>query len=182
MPVATKSARVGPQVLWEKAEQIETSASVAWHLIGHLQRNKVRRVLRHNVLIHSIDSQRLLSAVATEAILQQKTVTVLLEANISGDESKTGLSPDDLRRIVNEIPENGVRVGGLMAMAGRGTDSMSAQQQFAATRELRDELCRQSGLVLPELSMGMSGDFPEAIAEGATMVRIGSRLFESISL
>ena len=103
---------------------------------------------------------------------------MLLEANISGDESKTGILPEELREFVDRIPEQGVDVIGLMAMAGFATDSKSAQSQFAATRRLRDELANRSGLPLPELSMGMSGDFREAIAEGATMVRIGSRLYE----
>ena len=173
-----------PQVLWEKAEQIAGDENVTWHLIGHLQRNKVRRLLRHDVpghqlFIQSIDSQRLLAAVAEEAKSQQKTIPVLLEVNISGDKSKTGLSQEDLRRIVDDLPDGGVNVVGLMSMAGLGTDASSAQQQFAATRELRDELSSRSGLELAELSMGMSADFPQAIAEGATMVRIGSRLFET---
>ena len=168
-----------PQVLWEKAEQIDAAQDVTWHLIGHVQRNKVRRVLRQNIFIQSIDSSRILFAVAEEAVLQQKTVPVLLEANISGDDSKTGFSPDELRRVADELPSRGVNVVGLMSMAGLGTDASSAQQQFAATRALRDELSTRCGLSLPELSMGMSGDYPQAIAEGATMVRIGSRLFET---
>ena len=167
-----------PQVLWSKAEQIAAPTSVAWHLIGHLQRNKVRRLLRHGVWIHSIDSPRLLDAVASEAQSQETTVPVLLEANISGDPSKTGLSADELRQWADHLPSEHVQVLGLMAMAGLATDDAEARRQFAATRELRDELRGRSGLELPELSMGMSGDFPMAIAEGATMVRIGSRLFE----
>jgi len=166
-----------PQQLWEKAEEIQTSSSVAWHLIGHLQRNKVRRLLRHRVTIHSIDSVRLLAAVAAEAQRLQQQVPVLLEANISDEAAKTGMSADELFRAMDELPTAGVQVIGLMAMAGLGSDATQAQSQFAATRELRDELRRRSGLELPELSMGMSGDFPQAIAEGATMIRVGTRLF-----
>tara|TARA_R110002049_G_scaffold27321_2_gene94250 strand:+ start:466469 stop:467173 length:705 start_codon:yes stop_codon:yes gene_type:complete len=168
-----------PQLLWDKADQIGDATSLTWHLIGHLQRNKVRRVLRFPVWIHSIDSPRILDAVADEAVGQQKSIPVLLEANISGDSSKTGMTPDELRQLVDQLPGNGVQIKGLMAMAGLGSDAKTAREQFAQTRELRDELSQRCGLELPELSMGMSGDFPDAIAEGATMVRIGTRLFKS---
>jgi uncharacterized pyridoxal phosphate-containing UPF0001 family protein len=107
-------------------------------------------------------------------------VSVLLEVNISGDQEKTGLDPDELLAVLQRLPPVGVNVEGLMAMAGWGTEAAEARRQFAQTRQLRDELVRQSGIALPHLSMGMSGDFAEAIAEGATMVRIGSRLFRGL--
>jgi pyridoxal phosphate enzyme (YggS family) len=169
-----------PQSLWQKADALGNHPELCWHLIGHLQRNKVRRVLRYRPLIHSIDSQRLLDAVADEAVRQGQTVTVLLETNISGDRSKTGLDPEALKQMIDQIPSRGVDVVGLMAMAGLGSSPALARQQFAAVRQLRDQLRHQSGRSLPELSMGMSGDFEEAIAEGATMVRIGTRLFRSV--
>lgn len=168
-----------PQVLWEKAASLSI-AGLQWHLIGHLQRNKVRRTLRHHPVIHSIDSQRLLEAVAEEARSQDQQVSILLEVNISGDAAKTGLSPTELARLMESFPRTGVRTLGLMAMAGWGTDAADARRQFDAVRELRDELQQKSGHPLPELSMGMSGDFQEAIAAGSTMVRIGSRLFEGV--
>ncbi len=169
-----------PQHFWSKAEDWPDNLSVDWHIIGHLQRNKIRRTLKQRPLIHSVDSMRLLQAIADEAVSQQTTARVLLEVNISGDEAKTGLAPDELPGLLDNLPEAGIDVCGLMAMAGWGTDPSAARQQFEKTRRLRDELEKSTGRSLAELSMGMSGDFPAAIAEGATMVRVGSRLFEGI--
>ncbi len=169
-----------PQSLWQKAETEKFSADVHWHMIGHLQRNKVRRVIRHQCVIHSIDSRRVLAAVAEESESLGRSTSVLLEVNISGDDAKTGFAPDELTSVLHDLPIRGVTVLGLMAMAGWGTDSDDARTQFDATRELRDRLQQDSGVDLRELSMGMSGDFREAIAAGATMVRIGSRLFEGV--
>lgn len=176
----TELAESRPQVLWQKAESLSIPA-VRWHLIGHLQRNKVRRTLRQRPIIHSIDSERLLRAVAEEAESQNQVASILLEVNISGDAAKTGLPPMELARLLECLPTSGVRVLGLMAMAGWGTETADARRQFDQVRDLRDELQQRLGRKLPELSMGMSGDFREAIAEGATMVRIGSRLFEGVS-
>jgi len=170
-----------PQVLWQKAEALSLDHDVRWHLIGHLQRNKIRRVLRESPIIHSVDSQRLLAALAAESVAQNQQTSVLLEVNISGDDAKTGFAVDDMAGVIDELPSEGVRVEGLMAMAGWGTDPEDARRQFAMLRELRDKLVQNSELPLNELSMGMSGDFREAIAEGATMVRIGSHLFEGVS-
>lgn len=169
-----------PQVLWSKAEADSFLETVQWHLIGHLQRNKIRRLLRHPVVIESIDSVRVLDAVAEESTQLGLTTTVLLEVNISGDQKKTGFTTDELPRVMEQLPDKGVNIVGLMAMAGWGTDPLEARRQFEETRLLRDQLQQDSGHPLPELSMGMSGDFPAAIAEGATIVRIGSRLFEGI--
>ncbi len=171
-----------PQVLWQKAEALShNNFDLRWHLIGHLQRNKIRRLLREQPIIHSVDSQRLLAALAAESVAQNQQISVLLEVNISGDDAKTGFAVDEMARVIDQIPTAGVRVEGLMAMAGWGTDPEDARRQFARLRELREQLTIDSGLPLRELSMGMSGDFREAIAEGATMVRIGSRLFEGVS-
>jgi hypothetical protein len=169
-----------PQSLWQKAEQIGRAAMINWHLIGHLQTNKVRRLLRQRPVIHSIDSPHLIQCVADESIAQGLTTSVLLEVNISGDAAKTGLTPDSAEQLLDQLPVAGVNVVGLMAMAGWGTDPNKARQQFERTRELRDRWQQRFGIALPELSMGMSGDFAEAIAAGSTMVRIGSRLFEGI--
>ncbi len=168
-----------PQVLWQKAEQL-MDQEVAWHLIGHLQRNKVRRLLKCGPCIESVDSQRLLQAIADESLAQGRVTRVLLEVNISGDEAKTGLLPAELPGLLESLPSQGVQLDGLMAMAGWGTAPAEARKQFAETRLLRDRLTDQTGVPLPHLSMGMSGDFREAIAEGATIVRIGSRLFEGV--
>jgi len=167
-----------PQLLWKKNEEIAFPNDVKWHLIGHLQRNKLRRSLPLEPMIHSIDSPRLLTAIADEAVLQNRVIKALIEVNISGDETKTGLSPEQVHRLLLDRPKQGVQMIGMMAMAGWGTEREEARTQFAMTRQLRDDLQSKLGIPLPELSMGMSSDFAQAIAEGATMVRIGSRLFE----
>ncbi len=170
-----------PQVLWQKAESDAfATRSPQWHLIGHVQRNKIRRVLRHRPLVHSVDSRRVLTALSEESVAADCITKVLLEVNISGDDAKTGFGADQLNALLIDEGLPNIEICGLMAMAGWGTSGDVAQAQFAEVRELRDKLASQSGNPLPELSMGMSGDFFEAIAEGATMVRIGSRLFDGI--
>ena len=169
-----------PQVLWEKAESEGWDETIRWHVIGHLQRNKVRRTLRHRPVIHSVDSPRLLEAIATESVTGGITTRVMLEVNISGEDAKTGMTANQLSDLLENLPPSGIEVIGLMAMAGWGTDTDEASRQFAAVRTLRDSLRDRHGLPLAELSMGMSGDFAAAIAEGATLVRIGSRLFEGV--
>ncbi|TWU31021.1 YggS family pyridoxal phosphate-dependent enzyme [Novipirellula artificiosorum] len=169
-----------PQLLWQKVDEVAFPPQVQWHLIGHVQRNKLRRSLSLDPIIHSVDSGRLLIAIAEEAAAQQRTATVLVEVNISGEAAKTGLAPEQVETLLTQLPRNGVVVVGLMAMAGWGIEASEARSQFAETRRLRDDLQSRLGVCLPELSMGMSGDFIEAIAAGATMVRIGSRLFEGL--
>ena len=166
-----------PQVLWQKSESGLVDDSVRWHMIGHLQRNKVRRMLRRPVFIHSIDSQRVAETIGEESMAADRITDGLLEINISGEEAKTGLLPDQAREILAAGPIEGLRWRGLMAMASRTTE---AREQFAEVAALRDSFENQFELALPELSMGMSGDYAEAIAEGATMVRVGSSLFEGI--
>jgi pyridoxal phosphate enzyme (YggS family) len=172
-----------PQELWIKAEEL-ADLPVNWHLIGHLQRNKVERTLRLVSLIHSVDSLRLLTAINEAAAQSPCTPAVLLEVNISGDRSKHGFSPDEIGRSLPEIAAfDCVRVRGLMAMAGRDRDLESARRDFARLRQLRDRLSRDlpAGVSLDEMSMGMSGDFEVAIEERATIVRVGSALFKGVS-
>ncbi len=172
-----------PQHLIPKAEAIRDE-SVRWHMIGHLQRNKVRRVLPLVSLVESVDNVRLLEAIdriADESDLPR--VPVLLEVNISGDPNKNGFLPDALGPLLEKLPTyRHVDIRGLMGMAGLMGTAETARRDFARLRELRDRLVGEApeGISFPELSMGMSGDFEEAIEEGATMVRIGSALFEGI--
>lgn len=179
-----------PQLLGEKAGAL--TGPIRWHQIGHLQRNKVRRLLAVNPLVHSVDSERLLEAIDKEASVAGQRIDILIEINISGEDAKTGLPADQLEPVVERWMarqeetreeagnESGSKLIGLMAMAGWGTEVEQAKAQFAGLRKLRDGLEAKTGLGFPELSMGMSGDYPAAVAEGATMVRIGSRLFEGI--
>ncbi len=171
-----------PQQLWEKAEA-PALATAKWHLIGHLQRNKVRRTLPLVDLIHSVDSWRLLETIDACAAEINRSVRVLLEVNCSGDSAKHGLTADDLRRILPELPRlEHVTVCGLMTMAALEGGDTVATRNFAALRRLRDDVQAEcpTGVELRELSMGMSHDFVAAICEGATLVRIGSLLFEGL--
>lgn len=172
-----------PQELWRKAADL-TGSAVRWHLIGHLQRNKVRRTLPLITLLQSGDSLRLLEEVNREGQLIGMRVPVLLEINISGDQTKHGFAPHEIEPLLPQIAQlECVAVRGLMAMAGLEGDLADARREFRAVRLLRDRLRAASppNVELDELSMGMSGDFEVAIEEGATMVRVGSALFEGLS-
>lgn len=168
-----------PQDLWDKAKEL-IDPDLRWHFIGHLQRNKVRRTLPWLHLIHSLDSQRLLQELESEAGRSGLRIKVLLEVNISGDPNKTGIAPNEVKSLVEQVLGSlHVELRGLMGMAGLGTDNDSARSCFDRLRELRDDLQTQYPEAnLSELSMGMSGDYESAIAAGSTMVRIGSALFE----
>jgi pyridoxal phosphate enzyme (YggS family) len=172
-----------PQELWRKAEALAGRA-VRWHLIGHLQRNKVRRTLPLVTLVHSGDSLRLLEALNEESAALGRPCDVLLEVNLSGEPAKHGFAPGELAPQLPAIAAlSHLRVRGLMGMAGLDTSRDEARRQFAALRQLREKLLANCppAISLAELSMGMSGDFEEAIAEGATMVRVGSALFEGLT-
>jgi hypothetical protein len=157
-----------PQELWRKASLLPKN--VRWHLIGHLQRNKIERTLPLVHLIHSVDSVRLL-----EALEKERPVEVLLEVNCSGEASKQGFGPADVNAINDVLnPLRQVNVIGLMTMAAYEEDPQQCRPAFRLLHTLRDQLG------LRELSMGMSNDFEVAIEEGATMIRLGTVLFEGL--
>lgn len=172
-----------PQTLWTKAAEIGDGA-VRWHLVGHLQRNKVRRTVPLASLVHSIDSVRLAEAIDAEAGSVGRPVRGLLEVNISGDAAKHGFTADSVSAAVEAAGRlRHLRIVGLMGMAAYGSDAAAARESFESLRSLRDRLVDRGipeGVSLGELSMGMSGDFAEAIPAGATIVRIGSRLFDGV--
>jgi pyridoxal phosphate enzyme (YggS family) len=171
-----------PQQLLERSAAIQST--VEWHLIGHLQRNKVRGVLPVATLIHSVDSWRLLARIDQIAGELELHPHVLLQVNVSGEASKDGFSPDGLREV---FPQTGslanARVLGLMTMAPWSDDPATARPVFRGLRELRDELqaAAPSTVRLDHLSMGMSNDFEVGVEEGATLVRLGSVLFEGLN-
>ena len=172
-----------PQELWAKAAALK-HPSIRWHMIGHLQRNKIRRTLPLVHLMQSVDSPRILAASEEEAAAQQLTVPALLEVNISGDAAKTGLPPEVLDRVLEQAATlQHVLIRGLMGMASLDGDDAAARGDFARLREFRERLRTTvpAQVSLDELSMGMSGDFEIAIEEGATIVRLGSILFEGVS-
>jgi PLP dependent protein len=183
-----------PQELWQKHAEVESimgqgtgSAPIRWHLIGHLQRNKLRHTLPLVHLIHSVDSERLLSAIHEEShrenASQALTAKVLLEVNTSGESAKHGLAPGSVAPILAKAEQwPGVEICGLMTMAALEGGPSVAARNFAMLRNLRDRWQESAppSVHLTELSMGMSGDFEIAIAEGATIVRVGSALWEGI--
>jgi uncharacterized pyridoxal phosphate-containing UPF0001 family protein len=159
--------------------------TIRWHLIGHLQRNKVERTLSVVSLIHSADSVRLIQSIDRAAATLGQRVPILIEVNVSGDKTKHGFRPEEMAEPVEEIAGlANIAVRGFMAMAGREGDISAARRDFARLRELRDGLKQSvpTSMSLDELSMGMSGDFEAAIEEGATIVRIGSALFEGVAV
>lgn len=173
-----------PQALWAKAEALAgLDPPPRWHLVGHLQRNKIRRTLPLLALLHSLDSRRLLDALEAEAAAAGGVCRALVEVNLADDPGRTGVAPEAAAALVRAALERPhVEVRGLMGMA-RVPDGAadSARRDFARLRELRDRL--REGLpggALPELSMGMSGDFEAAILEGATLVRVGSALVDGV--
>lgn len=155
-------------------------AAARWHLIGHLQKNKIRKVLPLTELIHGVDSLELaqdIDRIAAELGLFPK---ILIEVNVSGEKSKFGFSPDAARAqaaALLALPR--VQWEGLMTIAPIVEKPEDARPFFAALRRLRDELAAETRTPLPVLSMGMSGDYETAIEEGATLVRVGTAIFGS---
>ncbi len=170
-----------PQELWSKQAAL-ADLRIRWHLVGHLQRNKVERTLPMVSLIHSVDSLRLLQTIDGAAAAQNQPAAVLLEVNISGDAAKHGFSPAEMPERFGEAQKfTHVQIRGLMGMASLEGDATIARRDFQQLRALRDRLrSLPGGAELEELSMGMSGDFEIAIEEGATIVRIGSALFDGV--
>jgi PLP dependent protein len=155
-------------------------AKVRWHMIGHLQRNKVKPLLPIIHMIHSIDSLRLAEEIETQAGKVEKTFPVLMEVNASEEPNKTGVAVGAAVHLAEQIDSMpGLQLAGLMTMAPHKADETTIRQCFSRTREIFEELKwhKIGGGKLRHLSMGMSDDFELAIAEGATMVRIGTALF-----
>lgn len=171
-----------PQELWAKAADL-SSLDIRWHMIGHLQRNKVARTLPLVTLIQSVDSLRLMKAIEQWAAQHERHLPMLIEVNVSADPEKHGFEPPEVLNAVGQANESSwLDPLGLMCMASREGGLEDARRDFAHLRQLRDQLRDQlsDGPPLSELSMGMSRDFPVAIVEGATIVRVGSALFEGI--
>ncbi len=171
-----------PQELWRKAEQMSDLA-VGWHLIGHLQRNKVKRTLDYAGWIQSTDSVRLLETLEEQNDGRSLRLPVLIEVNISGDTEKHGFTPQELEGLLPRLGKfSRLEVRGLMCMASLTGDRDRARKDFANLRLLRDRLRSEcpEGVSLEELSMGMSRDYDVAILEGATIVRVVSALFEGV--
>lgn len=149
-----------------------------FHLIGHLQTNKAKRAVGNFDYIHSVDSLKLAEALSEEAINQEIKQKVLLQINNAKEEQKFGFSKEEIIREFKELKAlEGLEIVGLMNMAPFGLDGQALRELFKDIVKLRDELEKDFNCTLKELSMGMSGDYKEATVAGATMIRIGRKLF-----
>jgi len=161
-------------------KQPELPPDIEWHLVGTLQRNKVKQVIGRVSLIHSVDSLALAKEISRQAVLRGVTVNALLQVNIAEEASKHGFLQKELAEAVKEIHDlPGIKIKGLMTIAPIARHPEEARPVFRRLRELAEEMRALGlpGLEMDELSMGMSDDFQVAVEEGATLVRIGSRIF-----
>jgi pyridoxal phosphate enzyme (YggS family) len=172
-------AAVGENRVQEAIDkQGQMTAPVRWELIGHLQSNKAKLAAAHFARVQSVDSEKLLAALDRAAGDLGRKLPVLLQINAGNDPAKFGAEPGDAARLLEgALGKTHLQVDGLMTIAPLSADAAVARRTFASLRAIRDELAARSGQPLRELSMGMSGDLDAAIAEGSTLVRVGSALF-----
>lgn len=168
------------QELVEKQQVLPTD--IRWHMIGHLQRNKVKYIAPFVHLIHSVDSLRLLREINKQAVKNNRVISCLLQVHIAREESKFGLSMDEINeQFIHDVSElTNVEVTGLMGMATFSDDEALVRSEFKSLKNLFDNLAQKelpSNLQMNTLSIGMSGDFRLAIKEGSTMIRVGSSIF-----
>ena len=153
---------------------------IQWHMIGHLQRNKVKYLMDRAVMIHSVDSAALAQTISKEAVKAGRVMDILLEVNAAGEESKFGLSYDRVLPLIREIaPLPGIHICGLMTVPPYTENPETSRVYFKKLRELSVDIARQSidNVSMHTLSMGMTGDFEVAIEEGATHIRVGTAIF-----
>ena len=161
-----------------RAKIPELSSNIRWHFVGHLQKNKVRQALPLFEMIHSVDSLALAQDINRIAEEEGLYPRVLLEVNVAGEGSKFGFAPDDLREQMEALlalPR--LSIEGLMCIPPLAVESEDSRKFFVQVRELRDSLEKEFNIKLPQLSMGMTQDFPIGIQEGATLVRVGTAIF-----
>jgi hypothetical protein len=181
---ATFAARYGLRAVGENRVQegiekrAQSTEAVAWELIGHLQSNKARVAAHHFDRIQSVDSAKLVDLLDRASQEKGGELAILLQVNAGLDPAKSGVEPRDAQALLEAaLGRKHVRVEGLMTIAPLSDDPDVARRTFAALREIRDRLATSTGARLRELSMGMSADLEAAIAEGSTLVRVGSALF-----
>jgi pyridoxal phosphate enzyme (YggS family) len=163
------------EAMWKKSLSV---SGPEWHLIGHLQGNKVRHALDTFDCIHSVDSLKLIDKIATVAKETGRVPRILLEVNVSGEKSKSGMSADEVPAAVEAVLDSGAFwLEGFMTMAPFSENPEDARPHFRQLRKLRDDMEKRFGISLPRLSMGMSGDYEVAVEEGATWLRLGTLLF-----
>ena len=163
----------------DKISAVETDL-YRWHFIGHLQRNKVKYIPGLFELIHSVDHSDLAGEIHRHSMKRGVVTPVLIQVNVSGEASKSGVAPGDLEELLEAVaPLKGIAVRGLMTIPPFDPDPEQSRKHFAALRQLRDRMLKLNieNISLRELSMGMSNDFEVAIEEGATWVRVGTAIF-----
>jgi PLP dependent protein len=164
------------QELSEKAASLADLPDLRWHVIGHLQRNKVKFVVGLAAMIHTLDSVRLAEELGKRAAGREAPLPVLVEVNVGGEEQKSGCRPEELEEIVAAAArQHALAVAGLMTVPPHSDDPAGARPYFDALVRLRDE--HGGAARLPELSMGMTHDLEHAIYAGATLVRVGTAIF-----
>jgi hypothetical protein len=179
-----RASLIDEQMQRRAAAGNDTAGPVRWHMIGNLQRNKVRQILPLVELIHSMDTLRLAEEISARAEKDNQVAEVLVEANVSGEKSKSGIPPAAVPYLVEQVASlPKLRIAGLMTMAPLVDNAEEVRAVFARTRELFEEIraSRRAGPAFVHLSMGMSNDFDVAIEEGATLVRVGTALFEGVT-
>src|SRR3989338_3399278 len=155
----------------------EIGSKVEWHLIGHLQTNKVKYIFDIFTLIHSVDSLQLSEEINKRAVNRGIKTDILIEVNLSGEKTKFGILPESAIGLIKDISSfKNININGLMTIPPFSESPEDSRKYFRMLRMLRDDI-EQEGIGMKELSMGMSGDFEVAIEEGATMVRIGTAIF-----
>jgi pyridoxal phosphate enzyme (YggS family) len=164
------------QELTTKSEALP--ADIQWHMIGRLQRNKAKAAVAVSALIQSVDSPRLLAEIARHAGAAGAVQPILVQVNLTAESTKSGVCADAAEALVTStLATAHINCRGLMTIGRHGADEAELHRTFAALRMLRDTLAERLQTPLPELSMGMSGDYRIAVAEGATIVRVGSAVF-----
>lgn len=153
---------------------------IRWHMIGHLQRNKVKYIVDKVYLIHSVDSLRLAQEIEKEAAKHKKTVNILLEVNVAEEESKFGVTPDDVLELVKEVVKMPhIRIKGLMTVAPYVENAEENRPYFGKLKKIFVDIIHKNidNVFMEEISMGMTGDYEVAITEGATYIRVGTGIF-----
>ncbi|MGH7686943.1 MAG: YggS family pyridoxal phosphate-dependent enzyme [Candidatus Dormibacteria bacterium] len=161
-----------------ESKRAQLGGAARWHLIGHLQTNKAQRAASLFDMVQSVDSTRVAVALAAGLAAGREPLDVLIEVDLTAIAGRTGAPEAAVAELAHEIAQRvALRLRGLMTIAAPATDPRDAASTFRRLRSLRDDLEQRLGTALPELSMGMSDDFEVAIAEGATMVRLGRAVF-----
>jgi len=158
----------------------EIQKSTTWHLVGHLQTNKVKGAVEYFDIIHSVDSIKLANVISNTAKSSGKTQKILIQVNVAEEVTKYGFTVEDIKEVFPKIAKlDSINIVGLMTIAPNSEDREFLRKIFKELRLLRDFFERKYGCNLPELSMGMSNDYEIAVEEGSTMIRIGHLLFKN---